>query len=236
MAVSRRRVFIAGGTGYMGSRLIPALLRRGHEVRALVRKGSEKKLVSGCMAVAGDPLELASYAGRVAPSETFVHLVGVPHPSPRKAEQFRSVDLPALRNSVEAAVKAGVQHLVYVSVAHPAPMMQAYIEVRMALRGDYSRQRPEGDDPAAVVCAGAGTSLAVCAGAHVLAGGAAAGYARGSAAPRAGHAGADGERAGRGGGESSCRGAGAGGAANPGLGEGVQSGDGPGEGLEIQPL
>lgn len=132
MAVSRRRVFIAGGTGYMGSRLIPALLRRGHEVRALVRKGSERKLVSGCMAVAGDPLELASYAGRVAPSETFVHLVGVPHPSPRKAEQFRSVDLPALRNSVEAGVNAAVQQLVYVSVAHPAPMMRAYIEVRMA--------------------------------------------------------------------------------------------------------
>lgn len=38
-------VFIAGGTGYMGRRLIPRLLERGHKVRALVRRGSEFKLI-----------------------------------------------------------------------------------------------------------------------------------------------------------------------------------------------
>ena len=40
-------VFMAGGTGYMGQRLITPLLGRGHEVRALVRTGSEKKLPGG---------------------------------------------------------------------------------------------------------------------------------------------------------------------------------------------
>ncbi|MEK6570662.1 MAG: NAD(P)H-binding protein, partial [Bacteroidota bacterium] len=52
-----RRVFITGGTGYMGRRLIPELLRRGHEVRALVRNGSELKLPAGCPFIVGDALD-----------------------------------------------------------------------------------------------------------------------------------------------------------------------------------
>ena len=57
MATERRRVFIAGGTGYIGQRLIPRLLDRGHEVRALVRPGSERKLPEGCTAVIGNALD-----------------------------------------------------------------------------------------------------------------------------------------------------------------------------------
>ena len=45
-------------------------------------------------------------------------------------EEFRSIDLVSLRASVEAAKSAGVRHFVYVSVAHPAPAMKAYIRVR----------------------------------------------------------------------------------------------------------
>jgi nucleoside-diphosphate-sugar epimerase len=57
-----RCVFMTGGTGYMGQRLITSLLERGHEVRALVRAGSEKKLPAGCTAVPGNALEGESYA------------------------------------------------------------------------------------------------------------------------------------------------------------------------------
>jgi len=128
--VTPRNVFITGGTGYMGSRLIPRLLARGHTVRALTRKGSETKLPPGCQIVIGDPLEKESFAARVAPSDTFVQLVGVPHPSPKKGEQFRAIDLVSVRASVPAAVEARVQHFVYVSVAQPAPMMKDYIAVR----------------------------------------------------------------------------------------------------------
>ncbi len=64
------------------------------------------------------------------PATTFVQLVGVAHPSPAKAAEFRSIDLVAGREAVAAAVGAGIRHFVYVSVAHPAPMMKAYIAVR----------------------------------------------------------------------------------------------------------
>jgi uncharacterized protein YbjT (DUF2867 family) len=126
-----KRVFITGGTGYMGRSLIPALVGRGHEVRALVRPGSESKLPEGCSVTVGDALDAVSYAARVPPADTLVQLVGYPKPDPRKAQQFRDVDLKAGLAGVAAAKRAGVEHFVYVSVAHPAPIMQVYIQRRM---------------------------------------------------------------------------------------------------------
>lgn len=126
----RRNIFITGGTGYVGRHLIPSLLQRGHTVRALVREGSEKKLPDGCSALTGNALDGSSFAHLISPSETFVHLVGVPRPSPAKAKEFRAIDLESIRASVPAAAQANIEHFVYVSVAHPAPIMEAYIKVR----------------------------------------------------------------------------------------------------------
>lgn len=125
-----RHVFVTGGSGYIGRRAIPALLSRGHRVRALVRETSPGRLPAGCEAVVGNALDPATFATRVAPADTFLQLVGVAHPSPAKAEQFRSVDLASTRASAGAASSAGVSHFVYVSVAQPAPVMKAYVAAR----------------------------------------------------------------------------------------------------------
>jgi len=78
----------------------------------------------------GDALDAASYAAHVQPAEAFVQLIGVAHPSPAKAEQFHTVDLASVRAASSAAAGAGIRHLVYVSVAHPAPLMKAYVAAR----------------------------------------------------------------------------------------------------------
>ena len=97
---------------------------------ALVRHGSESKLATGATAVCGNALDQSTFQDHIYPAQTFIQLVGVPHPSPAKAEQFKSVDLLSVRASVKAAVAADIQHFVYVSVAHPAPVMKSYIAVR----------------------------------------------------------------------------------------------------------
>jgi uncharacterized protein YbjT (DUF2867 family) len=125
-----RRIFITGGTGYLGSSLIPALLERGHRVRGLVRPKSKGNLPSECEVVSGDALDANTYKNLVRPSDTFIHLVGVPHPSPSKAAQFRAIDLVSAREAINAAADLGVTHFIYLSVAHPAPVMKAYIAVR----------------------------------------------------------------------------------------------------------
>ena len=132
-------VFVTGGTGYLGRPLVSRLIERGHRVAVLTRPGSEKKLPAGATPVPGDALDADSFRDSIAPAETggrqrpltFVQLVGVSHPSPAKAQEFRTIDLASVRASAKAAAEAGVEHFVYVSVAQPAPaIMKAYAAAR----------------------------------------------------------------------------------------------------------
>jgi uncharacterized protein YbjT (DUF2867 family) len=127
--MDKHSIFVTGGTGYLGRPLIRLLVSRGHQVKALVRAGSEGKLPSGCEPVFGNALEASTYAAHIRPCDTFVQLVGVSHPNPSKAEQFRRVDLASGLGAIQAA-HTSIGHFVYLSVAHPAPMMKAYIAVR----------------------------------------------------------------------------------------------------------
>lgn len=114
----------------MGRRLSAELVHRGHTVRGLVRRGSEKHLARGCEGVTGDPLDASTYRHAIAGADTFVHLVGVSHPSPAKAAQFRSIDLASAKEAVSAARSSDIGHFIYVSVAQPAPIMHEYIAAR----------------------------------------------------------------------------------------------------------
>ena len=129
-APDARCVFITGGTGYLGGSLIPVLIERGHRVRALIRPESKATLPPGCEVVSGNALDAGTYKHLIRPADAFVHLVGVPNPSPAKGAQFRKVDLVSGRAAISAAAELCVPHFVYLSVAHPAPMMKDYIAVR----------------------------------------------------------------------------------------------------------
>src|SRR5262245_61164355 len=105
-------VFVTGGTGFLGRELITALLARGHSVTALVRGGSQHKLPRGAAVALGDPLSSASIAPHVAGADTFVQLVGVAHPNPSKAKEFRAIDFAAGCAGTDAAAASGVRHFV----------------------------------------------------------------------------------------------------------------------------
>lgn len=123
-------VFVTGATGYLGRPLVERLVDRGHRVVALARPESASRLPAGCEPCLGDALDAASYAARVARADTLVHLVGVAHPSPAKAEAFLRIDLASTVAAIAAAQQAGVRHFVYLSVAQPAPAMRAYVAAR----------------------------------------------------------------------------------------------------------
>jgi uncharacterized protein YbjT (DUF2867 family) len=98
----------------------------------LTREQSRHKLPPNCDAVSGNALDGDSYAAAVEGADTFIHLIGVSHPSPAKARQFIEIDLKSAKEAIRVASGAHVRHFLYMSVAHPAPVMRAYVEARSA--------------------------------------------------------------------------------------------------------
>jgi uncharacterized protein YbjT (DUF2867 family) len=129
--MSGQPVFVTGGTGYLGAALIEALLARGYAVYALARRGSETRLPQGARVSVGDALDAETFAAAIPARASIVHLVGTPHPNPSKAAEFVRVDLASIRATTIAATRARASHIVYISVAHPAPVMHAYIAARV---------------------------------------------------------------------------------------------------------
>jgi uncharacterized protein YbjT (DUF2867 family) len=127
------RIVITGATGYLGRALSQALLDEGSEtILALARPGGAARVAAGVQATELDVMDAGPLAAALRPGDTVVHLIGTPHPNPSKAAEFRDVDLASVRACATAAARAGVAHFVYVSVAQPAPVMQAYVQARRA--------------------------------------------------------------------------------------------------------
>lgn len=123
-------MFITGSTGYLGRALSAALLARGHNVDGLCRSAARQRLAPGVTPVIGDPLDATTYANALRPDHVVVHLVGTPKPAPWKAESFARVDFGSVQQLALAVREHPVAHIVYVSVAHPAPVMHAYQDAR----------------------------------------------------------------------------------------------------------
>ena len=123
-------VTVTGGTGYIGRSLIRQLVAQAHDVTALVRPQSQSKVPGGARIVEGSALDAGDVARSLSTGCTLILLVGTPHASPSKAAQFQAVDLASVKAAAEAVRRVTPAHIIYVSVAHPAPVMESYIAVR----------------------------------------------------------------------------------------------------------
>ena len=108
-------ILVAGATGYVGGRLIPALLEAGHRVRAMGR--TLDKL--GCRPwahhervelVQGDVLDLNSLEQAASGCRAAYYLV---HSMIAQKEKFAEADRRAARNMVSAASVAGLDRIIY---------------------------------------------------------------------------------------------------------------------------
>ena len=69
------RIFLTGATGYIGSAVLDALLRAGHDVTALVRDPEKAERVSrrGVEPIVGDLSKPASYSPAAIGADGIVH-------------------------------------------------------------------------------------------------------------------------------------------------------------------
>jgi uncharacterized protein YbjT (DUF2867 family) len=113
------RCVVTGATGYIGGRLVPRLLDQGHDVRAMARTPSKLADVpwrEDAEVVRGDLTDVDSLAAAFDGADVVYYLVH----SMGTSEDFMAEEERASNNVVDAARRAGVRRLVYLSGLHPA--------------------------------------------------------------------------------------------------------------------
>lgn len=114
------KVFLAGGTGFVGGHVRRELLARGHTVRLLVhsrRDGMEQ----GVEQAEGDVTRLESFAPAVAGCDATVNLVGIIREFPGRGVTFERLHGEATRNVLAAAKGAGVRRHLQMSALGSRP-------------------------------------------------------------------------------------------------------------------
>jgi len=99
-------VLVTGATGFIGRRLVPELVDRGHTVRAMTRR--PEKYDGPGEPVASDVFDRASLTGPLSGVDVAVYLVhSLDDPN------FEEKDADAARTFAKAAVACGVKQIVY---------------------------------------------------------------------------------------------------------------------------
>ena len=111
------KVAIIGGTGFVGSYIVDALIDAGHEPHVLVRSGSENKLhrANECRLTTGDLGSPEAIDAVVAGCNAVIYLVGILREFPRQGITFEALQYRGAEDVAEAAKRAGVRRFLLMS-------------------------------------------------------------------------------------------------------------------------
>jgi len=128
---------VFGASGYIGSNLVPELLRAGHRVRATARNIEvlEGRGWRGVEPAQADALDPASLPAALAGADVAYYLVH----SMAAGSDFAAIDRRAAENFARAAEMAGVRRIVYLGGLIPADPRSQHLKSR-AETGDVLRQ------------------------------------------------------------------------------------------------
>ncbi len=123
-------VLVTGATGYVGGRLVPHLLARGHRVRCLVRDAARlagREWSAAVETTTGDVLRPETLPAALDGVEAAYYLVH----SMARGEGFHERDMAAARAFGRAAAAAGVKRIVYLGgLGDPASDLSHHLRSR----------------------------------------------------------------------------------------------------------
>jgi dihydroflavonol-4-reductase len=113
----RMTCFVTGASGFIGANLVHELVKRGHEVRALLRPGSDTRGLSGVnyQRVEGDLSNPAKLKDAMRECDWCFHVAASYHLWLRDYRPMYAVNVEGTRNVIEAAATVGCQRVVYTS-------------------------------------------------------------------------------------------------------------------------
>lgn len=113
------KVFLTGGTGYVGRQVVRDLVKAGDTVVALVRKGSEPKLpdgvAGGITVVNGDVQKPESYHDALQSCDAIINLPGLLREFPSRGITFEGVHFLATKLLVDEAQTLGTPRFIQMS-------------------------------------------------------------------------------------------------------------------------
>ena len=108
------RVFLTGGTGFVGRYVLGELLQCGHDVRCLVRKPPAEARPS-VEYVPGDVTMPESLGGLLDDCEAVIHLVGIIEENSQRGITYDALHTEATRHVVRQAQRSAVKRFVLMS-------------------------------------------------------------------------------------------------------------------------
>jgi dihydroflavonol-4-reductase len=111
------KTLVTGGTGFVGANVVRALLKRGVEVRALVRPRSDTRNLDSLEVelVAGDLRDRGSLEAALHGCDILYHVAAMYALWARNPREIYDSNVTGTINILEAAGQAGVQKIVYTS-------------------------------------------------------------------------------------------------------------------------
>jgi dihydroflavonol-4-reductase len=111
------RAFVTGGTGFIGGAVVLRLLEAGHEVRALVRPGTDTRQLDGLPVerVVGDLGDRDNLQSAIAGCDWVFHIAALYSYWGHHWEDFYRTNVEGTRHVLEAARLEEVERLVYTS-------------------------------------------------------------------------------------------------------------------------
>jgi dihydroflavonol-4-reductase len=145
------RVFVTGGTGFVGTRLATVLARRGHELRCLARTTSDTRHLRrlGATICVGDVDNRDALREAMTGCDALVHLANVYSMWERDRSVFQRVNVAGTRNVMVAALEAGVPKVVHISTDEvfgtPRGVLSERSPIARSHTSEYGRTKAAGE-------------------------------------------------------------------------------------------
>jgi dihydroflavonol-4-reductase len=111
------RVFLTGGSGFLGGALLKALLERGDTVTALARSDAAAEALNGAYVARGDTLDEAAMVAGMRGCDIVFHVAGMNTMCPEDPVEMIHVNVRGAEAAVRATARAGIKRLVLTSSA-----------------------------------------------------------------------------------------------------------------------
>lgn len=116
------KVFIAGGTGFVGLRVVKAIAKKGYKIKLLSKSGYTGDLPSGTEIIEGDITLPEKWRKAASGCVAFINLIGIIKEYPAKGITFEKLHIKATENVVDICKESKITRIIQMSACGASPV------------------------------------------------------------------------------------------------------------------